>query len=958
MKKLRYAGVAALLVLVLVLAALWTPLQVFHASGTPQTDTQYHGMWMSIPEEDIVQSVSPSGMRVAGASEAMPSDEYFLLEAGKTLSVSLSVPADGDYSVALTYQRSQHMISDSSAQASLAGEEYRVSLYSIWTDNSKEYSLDRFNNEMPPTQVAEQTFHTDYLRRYSGGDKNPIVWTLPKGETEFTLQCVSQDIQIQRVELVSVRPLMSYEEYRNGISDPTIGGGLIFLEAEDYAAKSHSYIAPSSSQDPTASPYDVYTKKINIVGQSTAGSGFRLIWNFHVEQAGNYQLAFRYEQSWKEEIPSFCDVEIDGVSPFAEMVGLALPSTEENLSTVVASDRDGTPYEIWLDEGDHQLAIRHNGARSQSAVDALQDVMLAINDAGIEIKKVAGVSNDPNRVWDIEEYLPGLLGQMEEWQQELQRIYEELGSLQKENPAEAINIQLAIDILKKLAEEPEKIPARLGELNEGSGSAAQLIGDLIPLLDDQVVALDWICLSGEGIPEPDVGIWSRVSNGVKSFFYSFSEDGKGNSTITSTDDEGLEIWVKGSIAYVQEVQRLCDRSYLPDKDYDVQMSLLSDDNKLILASAAGVAPDLALGVASHLPFQFAMRGALEDLTQFEDFTEFVTENFNIHSLTPYIFQDGVYGITERQDFYVLFYRKDILEKLGLSVPETWDDVEDMMPTLRRQGMSFYIPLSSAVGLKPFYSTLPFFFQTGTELYSSDGMQTLIGSEAGAEAFQLMTDLYKIYTFNEQTASFYNDFRYGRSPIGVSGFSDYLLLRNVASEIADLWDIAPAPGVRQEDGSIKREYMGVSQSNVIFKGADLERSWDFLKWWMSGETQAEYATTMQTNYGPEFMWNTANLNAFAQLQLEDSHREVILEQWESLREPPFHPATYMLERSISNAWINTVVNGDAYRVALDEAIIATNREILRKLEEFGYVKDGQKVEDFKISTIEEILGVTQ
>ena len=41
------------------------------------------------------------------------------------------------------------------------------------------------------------------------------------------------------------------------------------------------------------------------------------------------------------------------------------------------------------------------------------------------------------------------------------------------------------------------------------------------------------------------------------------------------------------------------------------------------------------------------------------------------------FQGGVYGIPETQEFLMLFYRKDILGQLGLAVPETWEDVEDI-----------------------------------------------------------------------------------------------------------------------------------------------------------------------------------------------------------------------------------------------------------------------------------------
>ena len=49
---------------------------------------------------------------------------------------------------------------------------------------------------------------------------------------------------------------------------------------------------------------------------------------------------------------------------------------------------------------------------------------------------------------------------------------------------------------------------------------------------------------------------------------------------------------------------------------------------------------------------------------------------------------------------MLLYRKDIFEKLKLTrFRKTWDDLAELMPTLRRSGMNFYMPLSSQTGTK-------------------------------------------------------------------------------------------------------------------------------------------------------------------------------------------------------------------------------------------------------------------
>jgi len=42
-----------------------------------------------------------------------------------------------------------------------------------------------------------------------------------------------------------------------------------------------------------------------------------------------------------------------------------------------------------------------------------------------------------------------------------------------------------------------------------------------------------------------------------------------------------------------------------------------------------------------------------------------------------------------------------------------------------------------------------------------------------------------------------------------------------------------------------------------------------------------------------------------------------------------------------------------RVAIDESIVIINREISRKMEEFGYLQNGVKVKEYKVPTIETV-----
>ncbi|HEV2122741.1 MAG TPA: hypothetical protein VGW38_08210, partial [Chloroflexota bacterium] len=51
-------------------------------------------------------------------------------------------------------------------------------------------------------------------------------------------------------------------------------------------------------------------------------------------------------------------------------------------------------------------------------------------------------------------------------------------------------------------------------------------------------------------------------------------------------------------------------------------------------------------------------------------------------------------------------------------------------------------------------------------------------------------------------------------------------------------------------------------------------------------------------------------------------------------------------------------GANVRVAIDGSVTSINREIARRMEEFGYLQDGERVREFKIPTLETVKGWTE
>lgn len=72
--------------------------------------------------------------------------------------------------------------------------------------------------------------------------------------------------------------------------------------------------------------------------------------------------------------------------------------------------------------------------------------------------------------------------------------------------------------------------------------------------------------------------------------------------------------------------------------------------------------------------------------------------------------EGIYSMPETMNFWVLFYRTDVLEKLGLEVPDTMDDVIDMLPELQMRGLNFYYPTAGMLQMRNFHGTTPIIMQ--------------------------------------------------------------------------------------------------------------------------------------------------------------------------------------------------------------------------------------------------------
>jgi len=918
------------------------------------------------PVEDYRYTVNPAQMTAEGRplalkpaadSEGYSSGVFVWKEDTPAVEVPVTVPEDGLYEIHLDYRPLDDRVVPIERGLMVNGEypffqAKQFRLPKLWKNQTYPFAQDSLGNDILPDQEWVPRWQALGVSNESAS--SPLLFALRKGSNALTLTYVGEPVLLGRVTVAAGKPLPAYSDYRAALGADRPGEeGMTVLEAEGIAEKNEPYLRAQSDGDPSVMPYTSTRSLLNAFGgDSWKLGGQSASWTLEVPADGDYSIALKYRQAKVKsdadtDIPVYRMLAIDGLTPFAEMKEIAFPYTA-SWSNRVLADAAGNPYRFRLSAGTHLLTLTANAAPYQAAILTLQGVIEEVNDLLIQVKMATGGVQDVNRDWDLTEQLPDLSERLSRYAGELEKqeraLVERIG-----RPSEpSKSLKLAVQILRRLAAEPNALPYRLSQLNGSSNSVMQQLGKTLAKLPNQPLLLDRIYVYGEGEPPAaKAGLGSRLKAGLSVFFHSFTRD---YNTIHDNGGDSLKVWVNRPRQYVTTLQQMANEDFTRKTGISVTFSLMPDETKLILANAAGTAPDAALSVNTSTPFNLAVRSTLLNLQTFPDYSQTIGR-FAPGAVVPYQFDGGTYGLPETQDFWVLFYRKDILQGLNIPVPDTLEDVKRILPELQRYGLNFYNPLAQTGGNKQLWLTAPYIYQHGGDLFTQDGGRTAIDSESAIEGIREMTDLFTVYNMPLNVPVFYDHLRDGSLPIGISNFTTYVQLMSAAPEISGLWTIAPLPGVADEQGTVERWAAGTAQTGIIFKSSKKQKeAWELLKWWTSAETQVKFGNRMQTVYGPTFLWNTANLDAFAQSSWPAEHVAVIRKQWEWLQDAPHVPGDYMLERQLSDAWNKIVFDGVNPRRAIEDATILTNRELAKKWEEFGYMKNGAWVRPPKLPAL--------
>jgi len=820
----------------------------------------------------------------------------------------------------------------------------------IWAD-AEEIKADSRDNDVRPKQKECYMWLQSYLKDSDGYYEEPFCFYFKKGTNTITFESTKEPMKIGEIKLTKAEETLSYSDYlsiNENSNKNTISDIQLKVQGEDALYKSDSTLYPISDRtSPLSEPYSPSKTRLNEIGGSNWKKvGQWISWEIEVPENGFYTLALRYRQNINTGVTVIRSLSIDGETPFKEAQELKfLYNNDWQLKRLspMANEDEENPYMFYFEKGKHEIRLEITLGDELSEIIRRTDNSIAeLNRSYRQLLMIIGSSADTMRDYQLEQKAPEALEILANQYEEIKEIRELLNvytsGLGSSSFATIDNLQ---NQLEKMIKDPRTIAKQWSAFKDNIVA----LGSWELSMKEQPLEIDYLLLCSEDskLPKAEAGFFQKLYHEFRKFMASFVEDYDSIGEVYGEDS--LEVWILADGSNVTSmtgggrdqatiIKQLADNYFVTDTSIPVNIKLVNKD-VLLSATLAGRGPDVALNVAGKEPINYALRNAVADLTQFEDFEE-IKGWFHECAFDQFTFEDGVYALPQTMSFHVMFYRADILKELGLSIPSTWDEFYEALSVIQKNNMN--------VGIFPDYTTFAMFlYQHQGSYYTEDGKESALSSEEAVDAFRQWSGNYVNYGM-PVTFDFANRFRTGEMPLAIGDYTNYNYLSVFAPEIRGLWGFTVVPGYEtetlDEDGNVvsvttDRSVSTWETAAIIMETSDQkEEAWEFLKWWMSSDTQSDYGNEIESVLGVSGRVATANLEALSNLPWSSKDYAQLMAQMEEVKAIPEIPGSYYTERNIKNAFYTVYNNNEDPRETLQDIVKTINSEIDAKREEFG------------------------
>ena len=690
--------------------------------------------------------------------------------------------------------------------------------------------------------------------------------------------------------------------------------------------------------------------------------------------------------------------EADGTPevPFAEAYQAEFNYDKEWQSSFVS--KDDTKFMFFFEEGvEYTVYFECSLGTLKEYIQRVEVSLNKINACYLSILQLTGTDPDEYRDYGYITVMPEVLITLLEEAIELMDIKEGLEELCGTNGSHIATLETVAILLNTMGvDEGVDIAANMTTLKSYLGTLGTWINSskAASMMVDSIYVVPAVEKDGEivadesALPKAKAGffksIWFEIKSFISSFFVNY--DQMGLTTIPDENTLNIDVWLATGRDQSQIWRTMIDayssEGYTYNTGTAVSLKLVTGGT-LLPSILSRKGPDVYLGLGAADVINYAIRDAVLSIsgnvgedkmdpadnaifanthysyrdsegnvtttTEKRDgetptfvsktFEDAVEGNFADAAMDTVTLLDVSYGIPQTMSFAMMFYRMDVLADLGLSVPESWQELLSILPVLQTNNMSIGVSYIDALDFMIYQQGGSMWKYTDESLYDSKyaGARVDLDSNIALETFDFTCRLYSDYSFPvSYDAS--NRFRTGEMPIIIGGYSGiYNTLTVYATEIEGLWEFCSLPGSKRADGTFNYDSLaGISASVILYgcQGDELLASWQFLQWQTGEDAQAEYGNRMVALIGPSAKYETANLKAIDNLSWTANEKAAIMNQMDHLSSIVNYPGSYIINRYTQFAFLDAVNESADPIDALSSYIDAINSEIARKREEFN------------------------
>ncbi len=367
------------------------------------------------------------------------------------------------------------------------------------------------------------------------------------------------------------------------------------------------------------------------------------------------------------------------------------------------------------------------------------------------------------------------------------------------------------------------------------------------------------------------------------------------------------------------------------------------DNLLEDITSDGIASGGTYDLVVHLDTMgSSITSFLEPLDEYVARDHFNTDRWPAPILDLSTHDGKLYSLPVRAHVQMLFYRKDIFKKLGLTAPTTWKELDEVSKVISDK--------TDLAGIVPYYGAgnnaqnLPmwtsYLWSNGGDIFD-DELKPAFNSPEGIEATKRYIDLLvkeKVappgsVTFGEQDSRTF--FKQGKAAMWLGWwwvYSEFNDKEASAKDVAGNVGFASVPGW---EGKGTQANIATFPLAMMKASKNKEAAWEVLKWIAEPEEELDIVMKTVKNESPSaeqstVITQTENMRNEELNELTDGFYNVAADNFENARALPKMKEWPRIADIISGA-ISKMATGEPVEPSLDDAA----KRVERLLDKAGY-----------------------